>query len=127
MRVLPAYRDAVLSAEGVVASGLTAGAAVGADIITAGEEDEACCSTATSTRLRGDYALTERGQANLILRVPRFDLPLEGRTRVPGAVVAVDLAESSDVRTRRAGLRLLEDALTRAGSSAHPTNRGGVT
>lgn len=113
VRVLPAYRDAVLAAEGVVISGLTAAAALRADIVTAGEEDEAYCSTVTLAGLRHDYALSERGQANLILRVPRFDLPLDGRERMPDAVVALDLAESSDVRTRRAGLDLLIESLDR--------------
>lgn len=113
VRVLPAYRAAVLEAEGVVVSGLTAAAAVGADIVTAGGEDEAYCSAVTFAELRDDYALTNRGQANLILRVPRFDIPCAGRKRMPEAVVAVDLAESSDVRTRRAGLELLTKALAR--------------
>lgn len=113
VRVLPAYRARVLAAEGVVISGLTAAAAVGADVISTGEEDEAYCSTVTFTRLRADYALTDRGQANLILRVPRFDLQLEGRERMPDAVVALDLAESSEVRTRRTGLELLRESLDR--------------
>lgn len=127
MRVLPAYRDAVLAAEGVVVSGLTAAAAVGADVVTAGGGDEAYCTTATFARLRGDYALTDRGHANLVLRIPRFDLPFERRERMPDAVVALDLAESSDVRTRRAGLRLLNDALSQAGGSTHLRNRDGAT
>jgi excisionase family DNA binding protein len=114
VRVLPAYRGAVLAAEGVVVSGLTAAAAVGADILSAGGYDEAYCSTATFARLRGDCALADGGQANLVLRIPRFDLPLGGRERMPDAVVAVDLAESSDVRTRRAGLQLITEALARA-------------
>ena len=113
VRVLPAYREPVLAAEGVVASGLTVAAAVGADILIAGAEDEAYCSTVTFARLRSDYALSDRGQANLVLRIPRFELDLPGRERMPAAVVAVDLAESSDVRTRRAGLQLLTEALAR--------------
>jgi excisionase family DNA binding protein len=113
VRVLPAYRDAVLAGEGVVVSGPTAAAAVGADIVSAGGDDEAYCSTATFARLRADYALADRGQANLILRIPRFDLPLEGLERMPDAVVAVDLAESSDVRTRRAGLHIVTEVLAR--------------
>jgi hypothetical protein len=114
VRVLPASRDDVLAADRVVVSGLTAAAAVGADIISAGGDDEAYCSTATFARLRGDHALTDRGQAHLILHMPGFDLPLGGRERMPDAVVAVDLAESSKVRTRRAGLWLLSEALAGA-------------
>jgi len=113
VRVLPRYRESALAAAGVVVSGLTAAAVVGADIISAGEENEAYCSTATFNRLRVDYELADRGQMNLILRIPRFDLPLEGRDRMPDAVVAVDLAESSDVRTCRAGLQLLTELLAR--------------
>lgn len=113
VRVLPTYRESVLAAAGVVVSGLTAAAVVGADIISANGEDEAYCSTVSFAGLRHDYALSDRGQANLILRVPRFDLPLEGRERMPDAVVALDLAESSDVRTRRAGLQLLTEVLDR--------------
>lgn len=113
VRVLPAYRDPVLAGEGVVVSGLTAAPAAGADIVSDGGEDEAYCSAPTFARLRGDYALTDRGVANLVLRIPRFDLDLSGRERMPDAVVAVDLAESSDVRTRRAGLQLLTEALAR--------------
>ena len=113
VRVLPAYRASVLAAEGVVVSGLTAAAAVGADLLSTGGEDEAYCSTVTFTRLRSDYAVSDRGQANLVLRIPRFDLDVGGRERMPDAVVAVDLAESSDVRTRRAGLHLLTEMLGR--------------
>ena len=46
------------------------------------------------------------------MRVPRYEqLGLTGRAAMPAAVVAVDLAESPDVRTRRAGLDLLAAAL----------------
>lgn len=91
----------------------TAAAAVGADVVSAGGEDEAYWSTATFARLRGAYAVADRGQANRILRIPRFDLPLEGRERMPDAVVAFDLAEASEVGSRQAGLQLLSEALAR--------------
>lgn len=113
LRVLPAYRDRVLATEGIVRSGMSAAAAVGADIVADNTADEMYCTTTTLLTLRRDLGLSERGQANLVVRVPRYDgLPLAGRTHMPAAVVAVDLAESVDVRTRRAGLTLLADALT---------------
>jgi excisionase family DNA binding protein len=116
LRVLPAYRDRVLAAGGVVASGMSAAAAVGADLVAGTTADEVYCTAATLTALRCDLGLSERGQTNLVVRVPRYDgLPPAGRTHMPAAVVAVDLAESADVRTRRAGLTLLADALTAAG------------
>jgi hypothetical protein len=59
-----------------------------------------------------DFELSDRGEANLIVRVPRFDrLPLVGRPHMPTGAVAVDLVESADVRTRRAGVKLLTGAL----------------
>lgn len=115
LRVLPAYRDRLLHADGVVASGMTAANAVGADIVAVGAADEIYCSAVTLTRLRREFGLSNRGETNLIVRVPRFDaLTLTGRERMPAAVVAADLTESSDVRTRRAGLTLLETALSAA-------------
>lgn len=112
LRVLPAYRDQVLGAEGIVTSGMTAANAVGADIVAVGAVDEVYCSAATFTRLRREFGLSNRGQTNLIVRVPRFDeLTFTGRNHMPAAVVATDLAESADVRTRRAGITLLETAL----------------
>jgi excisionase family DNA binding protein len=115
LRVLPAYRERLLTADGVVVSGMTAAEAVGADIVTAVPADEVYCSAATLAALRREYGLADRGQANLVVRVPRFEkLPLMGRAHMPAAAVAVDLAESADVRTRRAGLSLLADVLAAA-------------
>lgn len=112
LRVLPAYRDRVLAHDGVVASGLTAADAVGANIVAAGATAEVYCTEEGLTELRRDLGLSERGEPNLVVRVPRFDgLPLAHRPHMPLAVVAVDLAESADVRTRRAGLDLLAGAL----------------
>ena len=112
-RVLPAYRQRVLATDGVVPSGLTAAAAVGADIVAAESADEVYCAAGTLAVLRHELGLSERGQANLVVRVPRYDrLDLTGRTHMPAAVVAVDLAESAEVRTRRAGLDMLAAALS---------------
>ncbi len=113
LRVLPAYRQRVFDTEGVVPSGLTAAAAVGADIVTAESVDEVYCAAGTLAALRRELGLSERGQPNLVVRVPRYDrLDLVGRAHMPAAVVAVDLAESAEVRTRRAGLDLLAAALS---------------
>lgn len=113
LRILPAYRQRVLAVDGVVPSGLTAATAVGADIVAAESADEVYCTATTLTALRHELGLSERGQPNLVVRVPRYDrLDLTGRTHMPAAVVAVDLAESAEVRTRRAGLDMLAAALS---------------
>ncbi|TYP90779.1 helix-turn-helix domain-containing protein [Blastococcus xanthinilyticus] len=112
LRVLPAYRQRLLDTDGVVPSGLTAAAAVGADIVAREAAVEVYSSQDTLDGLRGDLGVSDRGEPNLVVRVPRYDeLTLTGRAHMPAAVVAVDLAESPDVRTRRAGLDLLAAAL----------------
>ena len=115
LRVLPAYRNRVLAGDGVIASGVTAADAVRADIVAPGAPAEVYCTGETLTALAAAYGLSDRGEANLVVRVPRFDgLPLSGRRHMPSAVVAIDLTESTDVRTRRAGLDLLTRALATA-------------
>lgn len=116
LRVLPAYRDRLLHAEGVLVSGMSAAGAVGADVVTTEAADEVYCHADRLAALSREFGLSDRGEANLVVRVATFEqLPVESRAQMPVAVVAVDLAESSDVRTRRAGLTLLSDALASLG------------
>ena len=116
LRVLPAYRERVLQAEGVVPSGMTAAGVVGADVVATEAADEVYCRADRLQALRREFGLADRGEPNLVVRVPTFaQLPVELREQMPVAVVAVDLAESADVRTRRAGLTLLSDALASLG------------
>jgi excisionase family DNA binding protein len=101
LRVLPAYRDRFLAADGVVATGMSAADAVGADVVASTAPDEVYCTAERLPDLRRDFGLSDRGDANLIVRVPTFErLPFAELPHMPVAVVAVDLAESSDVRTR---------------------------
>lgn len=116
LRVLPGYRDRVLAAEDVVASGMSAADAIGADVVATTAADEIYCTDGQLVALQREFGLSDRGEVNLIVRVPAFErLPFTDRQHMPVAVVAVDLAESSDVRTRRAGLTLLADALSAFG------------
>jgi excisionase family DNA binding protein len=114
LRALPAYRGAVITDDDVVLGGMSAAEQVGADIVTLGDhEDELYCADATLRRLTKEYGLSSAGQANLIVRVPKLaDVELLRRPVMPVAVVAVDLLDSDDVRTRRAGAKLLEQAIT---------------
>ncbi len=116
LRVLPSYRDRVLAVDDVVASGMSAADAIGADVVATTAADEIYCTDGQLLALQREFGLSDRGEANLIVRVPAFErLPFTDRQYMPVAVVAVDLAESSDVRTRRAGLTLLADALSAFG------------
>ena len=91
---------------------MSAASVVGADIVADGAADEIYCTAATLTVLRRDLGLSERGQSNIVVRVPAYEgLPLAGRGHMPLVAVGLDLADSVDVRTRRAGLNLLADAL----------------
>ena len=100
-------------------------AAVGADIVAVGAADEVYCSAARLARLRHDFGLSDRGEVNLHVRVPRFDaLPLTGRGHMPAGVVAADLAVSADIRTRRAGRDLIATAPAPRGLGALPPAAG---
>jgi excisionase family DNA binding protein len=113
LRVLPGYRDRVLAADGVVLSGMSASDAVGAGVVATAAADEIYCTATELAALQQAFGLSERGEANLIVRIPAFDeLPFHQEQLMPVAVVAVDLAESADVRTRRAGHDLLAGRLS---------------
>jgi len=113
LRVLPTYRAAVMSTEGVVVGGMSARDQVVSGIVAVGDvADEMYCSKETLEKLSRDYGLSHAGAANLIVRVPTFDSDQVLTRRVmPRAVVAVDLLESDDVRTRRLGAQILARAV----------------
>jgi len=100
-----------------VASGVGAASAVGADIVAIGFA-EVYTARSTHDRLVKQYAMVERGHdgdINVNLRVLDDDLIflLSARTRMPSAVVACDLMESPEPRTRRAGTLVLSDLLSK--------------
>jgi excisionase family DNA binding protein len=126
LRVLPAYATIVATDPDVVAAGMRAAADVGADIVSLAESlTEVYCSASTLDRLNETFQLTDTRPAtstaggtgvvrsgavpaNLIVRVPSFTDPqVLARSVMPAAVVAVDLSEAANLRTRRAGLDLL--------------------
>ena len=112
LRVLPAYREQVLTAAGVVATGMSAAHAVGADVAAVAALAEVCCTTRTLDALTQRFGLSPAGESNLVVHLSRFDaLPLDDRHSLPAAAVAADLARSPEARTRRAGTDLLAAAL----------------
>jgi hypothetical protein len=60
------------------------------------------------------YALqpVPEGEANLVVRGIEDDTALSRRQFMPVAVVAADLADSADARTRRAGMQLMRGLLS---------------
>ena len=114
-RILPTYVDRLAADAACVASGVSAASAVGADIVAIGFA-EIYTARSTHDRLVKQYATMEGGNdANVNLRVLDDDLIflLNGRTHMPSAVVACDLMESPEPRTRRAGTLVLSDLLSR--------------
>jgi excisionase family DNA binding protein len=113
LRVVPQYLEAVVEADDVVAGGISAAQSVDADVVGLGAA-EVYCTASTLDELRRRFGLSERGDANVTVRVPILqETPLlTGRDTMPAAVVAMDLLESPDVRTRRAGHDVAERLFT---------------
>lgn len=116
-RILPTYVDRLTDDPACVAGGVSAGSAVGADLVAIGFAEVYTAST-THDRLVKAYAMVKAdndADVNVNLRVLDDDLVflLNGRTHMPSAVVACDLMESSEPRTRHAGALVLGDLLSR--------------
>jgi excisionase family DNA binding protein len=93
----------------LVPSGISAARAHGLDL-AAGDEFEAYVSADELSQVVKEHALApaERGEANVVLRaVPAAAWVLGGQRIAPHAAVALDLAESPDARSARAGVAAL--------------------
>lgn len=93
----------------VVRSGVSAASDYGADISARGVV-EFYCVGAYAEQLAHRYALraVPEASANLILHRVKWQEPLSRRSVMPVGVVACDLADAADSRTRRAGRSLLQ-------------------
>lgn len=116
-RILPTYVDRLAADAACIASGVSAASAVGADIVAIGFA-EIYTARSTHDHLVKQYAMVaghNDADINVNLRVLDDDLVflLSARTHMPSAVVACDLMESPEPRTRRAGTLVLSDLLSR--------------
>lgn len=105
----PATRDRIAVRPGVVRTAASASPEHRLGIVGSGPV-EAYVAQSELLALREAFAIEERSErANLILRVVEDGLwPFpDGAEVAPPAVVAVDLLESEDERSRRAGVELL--------------------
>ena len=105
----------MLREDGVVTSGVTAAATLRLGLGSAGQvEGEAYCREATHRRLVQDYLLVASGQGNLLVHeVADQDVELaapSGHTAWR-LVVAVDLLERADARSRATGADVLREVL----------------
>ena len=108
-----------VSADGVVRTGVSAAADAGADLVSTGAADLYCAPSLRPSlvaRYRIDLASSN---PNITLRTPAGDgLPvLIDRTVMPSAAVALDLFDSLEPRTHRAGRDVLVQLIGQAANS----------
>jgi excisionase family DNA binding protein len=107
----PGVLPRLLAEPGVVRSGASAVSEVGADLIAA-DLAEAYVSGKRHEQLMRRYRLRPADRPNLILRVPRVMWPFApDQTVAPTPVVAADLLDAGDDRSRRAGRKLFADTV----------------
>jgi len=108
-RAGPSAVKTIMALDGFVASGVSAADHYEASVVARDQVDgyvrEAQLRDARY-RLALDPA--DPTNANIVLRVTPLRTALHGRRFAPAAAVAVDLMESADQRTRRAGVELAE-------------------
>jgi hypothetical protein len=108
MRAHPSDLPRLLEEPDVVRTGVSAAADVGADIV-APADMEAYAPAARFDELRARYFLEESNTPNVWLRLIHEPWPFPAGTRVaPATAVALNLLDSADERTRRAGRELLD-------------------
>lgn len=99
--------DAILAESGVVATGASVAGEYGFDIV-APSTAEVYVTPKTAATLTRRYALEPSARANVVLHVIKSAWPFDvGVARAPTLVAAVDLADSPDQRTARAGRQYL--------------------
>lgn len=120
-RVRPAYIDEVLRWSGVVRSGVSATATHGLDLVAA-DEAEIYTDAETHRVLQAEFQLRARESGNMVLRVPAVPAACAqvvlDREVMPMAVVAIDLMDSEDPRSRRTANEIIEHL-----AGVHPLDR----
>jgi hypothetical protein len=108
LRTHPAYLERLAHDQRVVRTGVTAATDYGADITAPGMA-ELYAPARSIPALRGTYHLVEAEEPNAVIHVVDGPWPFRAGVQLaPRHVVALDLLDSDDERTRRAGLELLE-------------------
>lgn len=112
-RAHPSALARLLADARLVNSGVSAAGAMGADLVAVDHVEAYVRATDVSV-LIAEYALetVAVGEGNVLLRSVSEVWPFDDHERVaPSLVVALDLMESADARTSRAGQGLLKRAL----------------
>ena len=118
-RIAEADIAELAAAQAVVTAGISAASHYDLGLAF-GNEAEVYVNSSVAAELVDEFFLVRSEQGNLIMHVEDSGLDWHQRTArlmdgvsvVPRLVVAVDLLDSDDTRSRSAGARLLEQALT---------------
>jgi excisionase family DNA binding protein len=118
LRASTSYLPSLLADERVAATGASAAAVYGSSLQAVGDV-EVYASADDLRALRRRYGLVASATTNVVVRLgsgPWLDAVVrrDGRRVVPSLVVALDLIESRDSRSRRAGEELLRRAAAHA-------------
>lgn len=99
--------EAIMAESGVVATGISVADGYGFDVAAPGTV-ELYATSRVATQLIRTYALEPTSRANVVLHIVSAAWPFAADTaRAPALVAAVDLADSPDQRTARAGREYL--------------------
>lgn len=121
----PSALPRILADPRCVRGGVSALDTNGADLLVVGKDEAEvyAVSEDLATLVRA-YALSDSDRPNLVVRIPSEVWPFEDGAEVaPPAVVALDLIDAGDERSRRAGTALLEDELRHARADATRASR----
>jgi excisionase family DNA binding protein len=104
----PSDTERIITDKNVVRTGISGASHHGIDLVAPGHV-EVYAPEKVMQRLTRQYALQPSRRPNLLIRAVADLWPFEkGCPVAPAPVVGVDLLDSDDARTRRAGKRLLE-------------------
>lgn len=108
LRAHPAAIDRLASEAGVVLSGVSVASQYGIDIMPS-DELEAYVYEARAQELIRQYMMEPSERPNVILHVVPDEVPSDWQNCVRGHVAALDLRESLDARSQRAGINYLHN------------------
>lgn len=116
LRAHPAALDRLEQESGIILAGISAASRYGIDVQPS-DEFEAYVYEARADELIQRYRMEPSERPNVLLHVVPDDVPSDWQQCVGGVVAAIDLIESLDARSRRAGKEYLDNFASIGGDS----------
>lgn len=111
LRGHPSALGRLANESGIILAGVSAASRYGIDIQPS-EELEVYVYQARAGELIQRYKLEASDRPNVVFRVVSDDVPADWQECLGGAVAAIDLVESPDARSRRAGVEYLNNLVS---------------